>query len=114
MRWAALMVGFSTLPAFALLPYGGEIYILSVRIWIVLWGVIFACPMMYWIRQNLPVQERYNLSAIGHTLGSALLGRNTVAFALGLYALIPHVVAPALYLTLLAWGAFFAVKKPAT
>ena len=108
LRLAAGILTVTFIPLFAGLVWGGLVYSLFVRIWIVIWGVVFAIALTPWARHQTDVStpERTLVLGIGKVLGDSLVGRNLVALALACYGLFGHLGAAALPFALLGLMTF--------
>lgn len=111
---ASLVLTITLIPLFLWLPGSSLSYVLFVRTWIVVWGVVFLCPMNFWFKSLFPVREQYLLVGMSGALGASTLGRFTVPFCFWLWYLDPHPLWPSLYmagLTLLTAGTIYQQRQ---
>lgn len=111
MLTSSLILGVTILPLFHYLPGASLTYMTFVRFWIVLWGIIFLCPLNLWSKRLFDSPEQYLLVGMGHALGTATLGRMTPAICLWLWHATKMPTVPALYLALLILGTAYAIAS---
>jgi len=109
MLTASLVLGMTILPLFYNLAEASLTYVTFVRFWIVLWGIVFLCPLNLWSKKLFDSPEQYLLVGMGNTLGIATLGRLTPAICLWLWHTTKMPTAPAFYLVLLILGTAYAI-----
>lgn len=107
---ASTTLGITLVPLFSFLPNASLGYITGVRMWIVVWGVIFLCPLHFWSKALFKRSEQYFFVGIGGALGTATLGRMTTSICLWIWYMTGIACAPALYLTAVMLTAAYAVK----
>jgi len=110
MMVASLVLSVTVLPLFMFLPNASLGYITFVRMWIVVWGVIFLCPLNFWSKGFFHSSEQYFLVGVGSTLGAAPLGRMTTSICLWIWYKTGIAYAPALYLTVIMVATVYAIK----
>ncbi len=87
----SIMVTASSVLALTILPiwYFTEgasiIYITFVRFWIVIWGIIFLCPLNLWCKEQVEGDEKYIVVGMGTILGATITGKLAPAICLSLY-----------------------------
>lgn len=92
------LLSLSMIPLFLGLAQGSLLYIILARGWIILWGVVFLCPLNVWIKSLIPGPSQYMVVGLWETLGASTIGRLTPSFCLSLWHLTGSVKAPALFL----------------
>ncbi len=98
------------IPLFSCLEPSSSIWtVVCVRSAIVASGVAFAAPYHAWAMELAPPQYRSTLLCFGYTVGSQLIGSPSASFSLALYQQTKWVGAPALYLMLVALGAWISI-----
>ncbi len=97
MMCASAVLSFTIIPLFYGLHGASVYYVLGVRMWIVLWGVVFMCPLTLWCRRLFKKREAYFLLGMGNALGAATLGHATTPVCLWLWYATSCVYAPAVY-----------------
>jgi MFS family permease len=95
---ASIVLSCTIIPLFYFLSQASLWYILFVRVWIVLWGVIFLCPVNFWCKKLFEPSQTYFLVGMGNALGTATLGHMTTPICLWLWYVTGLVYAPALYI----------------
>ena len=99
---SGIVLSVSILPIFLLLPYANSFTITGIRLWLVLFGVIFAYPVNVWsynLIAKLP--NRYLLMGVGSAIGSSLIGKSATSVCLYLWNYYKSVFAPGIYLMIL-------------
>jgi MFS family permease len=100
------MIGF-TLSAIMLLMNMQDIFWSR---WLLFFSeTAIAAPYYAWAFERTPPAYRYWILPLGSALGSELIGMPTPAICLWLYKVLGWNVAPALYVTIVAIGALFAL-----
>ena len=51
------------------------IYICFVRFWIVIWGIVFLCPLNLWNYKQVSGDEKYIVVGMGTSLGACTIGK---------------------------------------
>lgn len=95
----------------------GVIYISFVRFWIVIWGIVFLCPLNLWNSKQIVGDEKYIVVGIGTSLGACTIGKLSPSICLALYYYYGSHFLIGLYTFLLFIFTFFVVyssanKKP--
>ncbi len=85
-------------------------YVNFVRIWIVILGVTFLCPLNCWLNNLFKTSDKYMLVGIGSSIGSSLIGRLTPAICLMLWHVTNNSLSVGIYITVIALAAFWAIK----
>ncbi len=111
MQQAALLMTLSAIPLCFLLDHGSFPLIVIIRLLFVLLGVAFSAPFYSWAQEELPASSRYTLLSLGYALGSQLLGSPTAMISLKLFEMTGHSAMIALYWSLLALAATWALQK---
>jgi MHS family proline/betaine transporter-like MFS transporter len=101
MRYAALALIIGAYPLFALINHLTSAgYIFSMQIGLSILGIAFSAPCCFALTSLFSPLERYTGVALGHSIGSALLGGTTPLIALTLAQLFDDLRAPFIYLLL--------------
>ncbi len=101
MTGSALILSLTLLPLFQHLPGASMTYVTFVRFWFIIWGVLFACPLNFWLGSLFKMPEKYLCVGFGNSLGAGFIGRTLTPFCLGLWYLQEDILLPAYYLTAL-------------
>jgi hypothetical protein len=98
---ASTVLLVSILPIFIILQYNPSIFIVTcLKLWLIFWGVIFACPVKFWCEElltNLP--EKYFVMALGSALGNGLIGKTSMGICFYLWHKTNNAIMPALYVS---------------
>ena len=73
------------LPIWYYVENNSYLYIISIKIWIIIIGIIFNNVINLWHNSLLSKTEKYLIIGIGSSIGSATIGKMTPAICLGLY-----------------------------
>ena len=73
------------LPIWYYVENSSYLYIISIKIWIIIIGIIFNNVINLWHNSLLSKTEKYLIIGIGSSIGSATIGKMTPAICLGLY-----------------------------
>lgn len=86
MKYASLVLFLSIIPLWILLENASLLYVTFVRIWIVIFGIIYLCPLGVWSKDQVEdSQNRYLIVGAGATLSSILIGKLTPTICLIIY-----------------------------
>lgn len=105
----------SLLPLWIGINGAGASYVIFLRLWIILWGVVFLCPVTLWIHELCVTQEcqkeKYTVVGMGTALGGGLIGRMSPAILLWLWYKTEMLWVMALYPCLIFLLTIVAVYK---
>lgn len=107
---AAIVLASTIIPLFDHLPGASIFYVTGVRVWVVLLGIIFLCPMNLWLKNLFVSTDQYLLVGIGTALGAGTLGRLTPVICFALWYKTEMPLFPALYLAIVVLLVAFAIK----
>ncbi|ETZ07164.1 citrate-proton symporter [Holospora obtusa F1] len=86
LKKSTIIVAISFPMSFFLLDfYPSLIMIMAVRLWIVLWGVIFSCPLHMCYKRCCPEDKIYLIVGLGSTLGGSIIGKLTPILTVWIY-----------------------------
>lgn len=97
--------------AFVIIPHSSFITLIIIRIIMILAGVLFSIPLHRYYFENLPEKNRYSTSALSYAIGSEVFGRSFPAVGIFLWKSTEMVIAPALYVCLIAITALYSLKS---
>lgn len=109
MIYAAIMLSVTVIPLFVWLPESSLAYVTVVRMWIVVGGLVFLCPLNFWFNSLFIGHNKYFLVGMGNALGVAILGHMTTPICLSLWYMSGYVYAPAIYIVVVAGATAYAV-----
>lgn len=95
---SSLILAITIIPLWYFMENASFLYISLVRIWIVLWGVTFLCPLNLWCASQISGEEKYIIVGMGTTIGGSLIGKMTPWICLVLYYKIGSHLPVAIYL----------------
>jgi hypothetical protein len=79
------IMAITIIPIWYLIETSSFVYILSIKIWIILIGVIFSDVINLWYDAIICKPEKYLIVGIGYSIGTAVIGKMSPAICLGLY-----------------------------
>jgi MFS family permease len=106
---ASGILAITVVPLFAWLPGASLAYVTCVRMWIVVWGLVFLCPLHFWCNSLFVSHDKYFLVGMGNALGAATLGHVTTPICLWLWYVCGVAYAPALYVVVIMSLTAYAV-----
>jgi MFS family permease len=116
-RAATIMTASSTMLVITIIPLwiymeGSSLcYIIFVRLWIVILGVIFACPLNLWLNGLFPNSDKYLLVSISNAIGSSIFGRFTPAICIALWYFTNNAISIALYIIVITSASLWAISS---
>ncbi|PCJ25483.1 MAG: MFS transporter [Rickettsiales bacterium] len=85
MMRAGLMLALTIIPLWYFIEGASIAYVTFVRLWIIILGVAFLCPLNLWYRDQIAGDEKYIIVGMGTTLASGIIGKLTPSICLVLY-----------------------------
>lgn len=86
LKIANLALMITILPIWYFLERSSLIYITYIRIWIVICGIVFLCPLSIWCREQvIETKNKYLVVSMGYVLSSVLVGKLTPSICLIIY-----------------------------
>lgn len=82
---ASCVLALTVIPVWCFLEGASIIYVTFVRFWIIIWGVVFLCPLNLWCHNQVKGDEKYIVVGMGTTLGASIIGKMAPAACLLLY-----------------------------
>jgi Sugar (and other) transporter len=110
MKTAAASLALGFIPMFLWLPYATSWTLVGMRMWVVLWGLVFLAPFYGWLAMVLPWKERFLLQGVGYQVGSEVFGRSLPAICMWLWYQTHSLWLLGTYITGFAIMAFLAVR----
>lgn len=110
MAAAALVLAMTLVPLFMGLAGCSMLFVTGLRLWIVVWGLVFLGPLNVWFAKQFEGEAKYLLVGVGYNLGAATLGRSLPAVLLLLWHFTGSVIVPAGYLVVLSGLTLLALK----
>lgn len=77
MQIASTILALSTLPLWYFIADSSIYYVTFVRFWIVIWGVVYMCPLNLWCKNQVRGEEKYMIVGMGSTFGASTVGKLT-------------------------------------
>lgn len=110
MKMAALSLAIGFIPMFLWIPYASSWMLVGMRMWVVLWGLVFLAPFYGWLATVLPLKERFLLQGVGYQVGSEVFGRSLPAVCMWLWYQTHSTWVLGVYITGFAVTAYLAVR----
>lgn len=86
-------------------------YVIFVRFWIILLGIIYLCPLHVFYLDQFQGNQKYLLIGMGNALSAATVGKLTPAVGLFLWHETGWIGAPAFYMVILCALGLWALKR---
>lgn len=106
---SASILAATIVPLFVWLPGSSLMYVTFMRMWIVVWGLVFLCPLQFWCSSLFASSDKYFLVGMGNALGAATLGHVTTPICLWLWYVFGVAFAPAIYIVLIMGTVVYAI-----
>lgn len=84
-------------------------YVIFVKIWIVIIGVIFTCVINLWLNNLISTKDKYLIIGIGNAIGSSIIGKMAPALCLSIYYYTNSYFAPIWFVVVVALSTAWAV-----
>lgn len=111
MSMMAITLAIITTPLFYFLSGNTMLFAISIRIVIIILGVGFSIPFQAYIQNLFPAEWRCRLNSLGYSIGSQLIGATLPSISLWLYKIHKSLFIPGCYFSLIAFAAWFALRK---
>lgn len=99
LAFSSFILSITMIPLFIILKNASIITIIFSKLWIVLWGVVFASSINVWCDKLLSdLSEKYFLMGIGSALGASIIGKTTTAVCFYLWYKTHLIFVPAIYI----------------
>ncbi len=111
-KWMAtisIIVAFTIIPIFYILPQLNLIGITIAKLWIIILGVAFVAPLNVLLFRMIPTDEKYLITGFGYSVGTELLGRSATTICLSIWYYTHSSWAPAIYVAFVAICASLAL-----
>lgn len=108
---ASSVLALTIIPIWYFIEGASIIYITFVRFWIVIWGIVFLCPLNLWCRDQVEGDEKYIVVGMGTTLGATTIGKLTPAICLSLYHVTGSYMTIAVYIACMFLLSGIAIKS---
>jgi hypothetical protein len=77
MQIASTILALSIVPLWYFIEDSSIYYVTFVRFWIVIWGVVYMCPLNLWCKNQVRGEEKYMIVGMGSTFGASTIGKLT-------------------------------------
>ena len=85
MSVASGVLALTIIPLWYFIDTSSIIYISIVRFWIVIWGIVFLCPLNLWNSKQVEGDEKYIVVGMGTALGACTIGELSPSICLALF-----------------------------
>ncbi|WP_425364180.1 MFS transporter [Candidatus Tisiphia endosymbiont of Hybos culiciformis] len=86
-------------------------YVNFVRLWIITLGVLFACPVNYWLNNLFHGSDKYMLVSIGDAIGTSIFGKFTPSVCIALWHFTGSSISIGIYIAIITLATIWAVKS---
>lgn len=111
MTTSANILMITIIPLWFYLDHSSLWYVILLRLWIVILGVTFACPVNIWVNSLFNESDKYLLSGISSSIGSSTIGRFTPVICIALWHFTGISISIALYIAAISFITIWALKK---
>ncbi len=106
------ILAITILPIWYYVENSSFVYIISVKIWIIIIGIVFSNTINLWYDGLLPKTEKYLVTGIGSSIGSAAIGKMAPAICLGLYHYTNSPFVIGWFMFIISLGTIWAIAWP--
>ena len=108
---ASGVLAITIMPLWYYIDGSSIVYISFVRFWIVIWGIVFLCPLNLWNSKQVLGDEKYIVVGMGTSLGACTIGKLSPSICLALYYYSNSHVSIGIYVLLLFILTFSVIYK---
>lgn len=101
MGYASGILSVTIVPLFFFLPNASLAYVTCVRLWVVLLGLVFLCPLNMWCKKLFDTSDQYVMVGIGNMIATSTVAHLVTPICLSLWYLTGTVCSSALYIAFL-------------
>ena len=106
------ILAITILPIWYYVENSSFVYIISVKIWIIIIGIVFSNSINLWYDSLIPKTEKYLITGIGSSIGSAIIGKMAPAICLGLYHYTNSPLVIGWFMFIISLGTIWAIAWP--
>lgn len=107
---ASIILAITIVPLWSLMDGASIIYITFVRFWIVIWGIVFLCPLNLWCSKQVTGAEKYIVVGMGTSIGASIIGKLSPSICLAIYYYSDSHIPVSIYIAVLFFLAAFVVS----
>ena len=107
----SLVLFISIVPLWFFIENGTINYINIVRLWVIILGVIFLCPLNLLLSSILNNRDKYMVIGIGDAIGTSVFGRFTPAICIALWHFTSAPLSIAFYIAFISLVTIWALKS---
>lgn len=107
---SSITLALTIIPMWYFIVDASLAYITFVRFWIVIWGIVFLCPLNLWCNNQIKGNKKYIVVGMGTTLGASVIGKLTPSVCLALYYATETYMSIAIYITIMFIVVIFTIK----
>ncbi|WPY01280.1 MFS transporter [Candidatus Trichorickettsia mobilis] len=111
MKNSCMVLAVTIIPLWYSLNHASLWYVTAVRLWIVIWGIMFLCPLNLWCKKLVNSPDQYLVVGIGNALASATVGRLTPVICLSLWHITNISLSIAFYIAVIIIGAIYVINR---
>lgn len=110
--WVSLVMLLVGLPAIGYLKGASLFYVTGLRIWFIVWGVMFSIPLNLYYKQIFNhTHDQYLFVGVANAIGASTIGRLTPSICLSLFYVTGQTWSIALYFSLVVGAGLFVLQK---
>lgn len=99
------------IPSWLFMENGSLWYVNLIRLWIIILGLVFLCPMNYLLNSICNNNDKYLLIGIGNAIGTSIFGRFTPAICIALWHFTSAPLSIALYIAFISFTTIWSLRK---
>ncbi len=111
MTVASVILSISIVPLWIYMNDANLWYVIFVRLWIIILGVTFGCPLNIWLNNIFNHSDKYMLVGIANAIGSSIFGRLTPAICMSIWYITNSSIYIALYIATISLFTIWAVRS---
>lgn len=108
---SSITLALTIIPMWYFIADASLAYITFVRFWIVIWGIVFLCPLNLWCNNQIKGNKKYIVVGMGTTLGASVIGKLTPSICLALYYSTETYISIAIYIAIMFVIVTFTIKN---
>lgn len=105
------VLAITVIPIYHHIAHSSFFYIITTNVWIIIIGITFNNTITLWQEALIPSAEKYLITGIGNSLGSATIGKMSPAICLGLYHYTGSALVIGLFIFVVSLATIWAIAQ---
>ena len=110
MQTASGVLMLAIIPLFYFLKDASIYYVMFVKLFIILWGIIYMCPLKLWLKEQIQGEDKYIVIGFGSALGNSIIGKMSPSICLAIFHYTGNIILVAAYLAGIFATAYFVIR----